>query len=73
MGRPRLPIPSSTRPARDASGGFVHLHAASSVELAEGIKLAGAGGDRAPGPRPPSQSVNNLKQIGLAFHNYAMP
>jgi prepilin-type processing-associated H-X9-DG protein len=54
----------------DTSPGFVHLHADSPVRLAEGIKLLAPEITAARDTVRRTTSMNNLKQIGLAFHNY---
>jgi prepilin-type processing-associated H-X9-DG protein len=54
----------------DASGDFVHLHATSPIELAEGIRRLAPVATAAHDSARRAQSTNNLKQIGLAFHNY---
>ncbi len=54
----------------ETSEGFVHVHAESAVDLAEGIKSLVPAVTSAQVATRRSMSVNNLKQIGLAFHNY---
>jgi prepilin-type processing-associated H-X9-DG protein len=54
----------------ETSEGSVRLHAESSVDLAEGIKLVVPVVTTARAAARRAISVNNLKQIGLAFHNY---
>ncbi len=54
----------------ETSEGFVHLSANSPVDLAEGIKFLVPAVTTARASARRSQSVNNLKQIGLAFYNY---
>ncbi len=54
----------------ETSEGFVHLSAHSSVDLAEGIKVLVPVVTTAQASSRRFQSVNNLKQIGLAFYNY---
>ncbi len=55
----------------ETTEGFVRLHAEAAVDLAEGIRLLVPAVARAKADSNRYQSVNNLKQIGLAFHNYA--
>jgi hypothetical protein len=50
--------------------GFVRLRAESALDLAEGIRLLAPTVARVQAAKRRVQSVNNLKQIGLAFHNY---
>ncbi|HZW31137.1 MAG TPA: DUF1559 domain-containing protein, partial [Isosphaeraceae bacterium] len=52
------------------SENFVHLRAESSVDLAEGIRLVVPAVTTARAAARRTMSVNNLKQIALAFHNY---
>jgi prepilin-type processing-associated H-X9-DG protein len=54
----------------ESSEGFVHLRADAPVDLAEGIKLVVPAFATAQVAARRAMSVNNLKQIGLAFHNY---
>ncbi|MFI5459683.1 MAG: M56 family metallopeptidase [Isosphaerales bacterium] len=54
----------------ETSGGYVRLQAKSSVDLAEGVKLLAPAVVAARQSADRSMSVNNLKQIALAFHNY---
>jgi prepilin-type processing-associated H-X9-DG protein len=55
----------------ETTEGFVRLHAESSVDLAEGIRLMVPAVTSARAAARRAMSVNNLKQIGLAFHNFA--
>jgi hypothetical protein len=55
----------------ETTEGFVRLHAESAVDLAEGIRLMVPAVIKAKADANRYQSVNNLKQIGLAFHNFA--
>ena len=54
----------------DTSEGYVHLQAKSSVDLAGGVKLLVPAVTAANTASRRKLSVNNLKQIALAFHNY---
>ncbi len=54
----------------ETTEGFVRLHAESSVDLAEGIRLLVPTVTTARAVARRAQSVNNLKQIALAFHNF---
>ncbi|MGP0067454.1 MAG: M56 family metallopeptidase, partial [Isosphaeraceae bacterium] len=54
----------------ETSESFVHVHAESAVDLAEGIKSLVSAVTSAQVAARRSMSTNNLKQIGLAFHNY---
>ncbi len=54
----------------ETSEGFVHLHAESAVDLAEGIRVLVPAVTAARASARRAMSTNNLKQIGLAFHNY---
>ncbi len=54
----------------ETTEGFVHLHADAPVDIAEGIRLVAPAVGSARTAARRAQSVNNLKQIGLAFHNY---
>ncbi len=54
----------------ETSDGLVRMHAATDLDLAEVLRLFGPVLASARVTRQRSQSVNNLKQIGLAFHNY---
>jgi len=54
----------------ETSGGYVQLQAKSSLDLAEGVKLLAPAVVAARQSADRSMSVNNLKQIALAFHNY---
>jgi hypothetical protein len=54
----------------ETTDGFVRLHGESAVDLAEGIRLLVPAVVQAKATANRYRSVNNLKQIGLAFHNY---
>ena len=54
----------------DTAGGYVHLQAKSSVDMAGGVKLVAPAVAAANTASRRKLSVNNLKQIALAFHNY---
>ncbi len=54
----------------ETSGSYVNLQAKSSVDLAGGVKLLVPAVTAAKTASRRAQSVNNLKQIALAFHNY---
>ena len=54
----------------ETSGGFVRLHAESAVDLAEGIRRLTPTLANAQAASRRAKSVNNLKQIALAFHNF---
>jgi len=54
----------------ETSGSYVHFQAKSSVALAEGIKFLSPAVAASQNASRRNLSVNNLKQIGLAFHNY---
>jgi len=55
----------------ETSGAYVHLQAKSPVDLAAGIKLLAPAVATANVANNRAMSMNNLKQIALAFHNYA--
>ncbi len=55
----------------ETSDGLVRMHAATDVDLDEGLQLLGPVMASARLANQRAQSVNNLKQIGLAFHNHA--
>jgi Protein of unknown function (DUF1559) len=54
----------------ETSEGYVHLQAKSFVDLAGGVKLLVPDATAANTASRRKLSVNNLKQIALAFHNY---
>jgi prepilin-type processing-associated H-X9-DG protein len=54
----------------ETSEGFVHLGASAPIDLAEGIRVLKPAVRTARAEARRFQSVNNIKQIGLAFHNY---
>ena len=54
----------------DTSGRYVHLQAKSSLDLAAGVKLVAPTLAAANTAARRAISVNHLKQIALAFHNY---
>jgi prepilin-type processing-associated H-X9-DG protein len=54
----------------DTSGSFVHLQAKSSIDLAGGVRLLVPAVAAANTASRRKLSVNNLKQIALAFHNF---
>jgi hypothetical protein len=54
----------------ETAEGFVRLHAESALDLDEGIRLLAPTVARVQAAKRRAVSVNNLKQIGLAFHNY---
>ena len=55
----------------EAKGQTVHLRTATPLDLAETARIASSLARQARGQTDRVVSVNNLKQIGLAFHNYA--
>jgi Protein of unknown function (DUF1559) len=54
----------------ETSGSHVHLQAKSSLDLAGGVKLLAPAVAAESMASRRKESVNNLKQIALAFHNY---
>jgi beta-lactamase regulating signal transducer with metallopeptidase domain len=54
----------------DTAGGYVHLQAKSSIDLAGGVRLLVPAVAAANTASHRKLSVNNLKQIALAFHNF---
>ena len=54
----------------ETTGSLVRVHAESPVDLAEGIRRLTPTLANVQAARRRVQSVNNLKQIGLAFHNF---
>lgn len=55
----------------ETTGNVVHLQATTATELADLAKVVAPAVTTAQAGARRAQSVNNLKQIGLAFHNYA--
>jgi hypothetical protein len=56
--------------ALESSGPTIHLRSTSPVDMAEAARVATMFLTSARGSASRTVSVNNLKQIGLAFHNY---
>jgi len=54
----------------DSSGTLVHMQAKSSLELGEALKSLAPVATRAAQSAQAAMSVNHLKRLGLAFHNY---
>jgi prepilin-type processing-associated H-X9-DG protein len=55
----------------DTAARFVHLQSKAPLDAGEGVKLLLPAVSAAQGAARRTQSVNNLKQIALAIHNYA--